>query len=405
MNKNKLLNGVRILDLSRILAGPWATQLLADYGAEVIKVERPNQGDDTRSWGPPWNKNQSNSPTRDAAYFFSTNRNKRSFTCDFSTQEGATIIKDLVKYCDVVIENFKVGTLRKFKLNKQELKKIKPELIYCSITAYSKDSSKSHQPGYDAMIQASAGLMSITGEKDGQPQKVGVAISDIMAGMYAVSAILASLYQREQNGEIQDINVPLFDSQVSWLANQNMNYLIGGINPLREGTAHPNIAPYQVFSTEDGDIMLAVGNDNQFERLLECFCEKDYTLINKFNKNSQRIENKEELVNFISKYLERHSTSYWLALFEEKGIPCGPINDIAQVFNSDYAKEQNLVRYGNNKYNKKIPTVANPIRFSDYDIQYDKAAPALGEHTTTILKGLLNYTEKEIKALKVKNII
>jgi crotonobetainyl-CoA:carnitine CoA-transferase CaiB-like acyl-CoA transferase len=335
MNKKKLLNGVRILDLSRILAGPWATQLLADYGAEVIKVERPNQGDDTRNWGPPWKVNQLNNQRRDAAYFFSTNRNKRSLTCDFSTQEGAAIVKDLVKYCDVVIENFKVGTL----------------------------------------------------------------------GMYAVSAILASLYQREQNGEIQDINVPLFDSQVSWLANQNMNYLIGGINPAREGTAHPNIAPYQVFPTKDEDIMLAVGNDNQFERLMECFGDIEENLINKFNKNSQRIENKEELINFLSERLKMHSASYWLTLFDEKSIPCGPINDIAQVFNSDYAKEQNLVRYGKNKHNKKIPTVANPIRFSDYDTQYDNAAPTLGEHTNLILKKLLNYTDEEIKTLKVKNII
>ena len=405
MIKKKLLNGVRILDLSRILAGPWATQLLADYGAEVIKVERPTQGDDTRNWGPPWKVNQLNNQRRDAAYFFSTNRNKRSLTCDFSTQEGAAIVKDLVKYCDVVIENFKVGTLRKFKLNKQELKKIKPDLIYCSITAYAEDSNQSHQPGYDAMIQASAGLMSITGEKDGKPQKVGVAIADIMAGMYAVSAILASLYQREQNGEIQDINVPLFDSQVSWLANQNMNYLIGGINPTQEGTAHPNIAPYQVFPTKDEDIMLAVGNDNQFERLIECFGGVEENLINKFNKNSQRVENKEELINFLSERLKMHSASYWLTLFDEKSIPCGPINDIAQVFNSDYAKEQNLVRYGKNKHNKKIPTVANPIRFSDYDTQYDNAAPTLGEHTNLILKKLLNYTDEEIKILKVKNII
>jgi len=405
MNKMKLLNGVRILDLSRILAGPWATQLLADYGAEVIKVERPKQGDDTRSWGPPWKDSQRNNQRRDAAYFFSTNRNKRSVTCDFSTNEGAAIIKNLVKHSDVLIENFKKGTLKKYKLNKQELKKIKPSLIYCSITAFSEDSNQSHQPGYDAMIQASGGLMSVTGEKNGKPQKVGVAISDIMAGMYAVSAILASLYQREQSGKIQDINVPLFDTQISWLVNQNMNYLIGGINPTREGTAHPNIVPYQAFAAKNGDIMLAVGNDKQFARLMECFGAPGKDLINEFKNNSQRIENKCKLIEFLSKNIEKKPMLYWLDLFEEKSIPCGPINDIEQVFNSDYVKEQNLVRYGNNKDNNDIPTVANPIKFSDFDIQYDNAAPTLGEHTDLILKKLLNYTDKEIKTLKAKDVI
>ena len=290
MKDKQLLKGIRVLDLSRILAGPWATQLLADYGAEVIKIERPNYGDETRKWGPPWNSDKNNKRS-DAAYFYAANRNKQSLTCDISKPQGQTIIKELASKSDVLVENFKSGTLNKYGLNIEELRKIKSDIIYCSITAYGNKSSKKTEPGYDAMIQASAGLMSITGEKQGNPQKVGVAISDIMAGMYAATAILGSLFQRLETGVIQDINVPLFDSQVAWLANQNMNFLIGGKVPERMGNAHPNIAPYQSYNTKDGEIMIAIGSDKQFSKFIKFIqCESSSNIKN-FKTNNQRIDN------------------------------------------------------------------------------------------------------------------
>ena len=290
MKDEQLLNGVRILDLSRILAGPWATQLLADFGAEVIKIERPNYGDETRKWGPPWNSDRDNKRS-DAAYFYAANRNKQSLTCDISKPEGQAIIKELVSKSDVLVENFKSGTLNKYGLNIEELRKINSDIIYCSISAYGNKSSRKTEPGYDAMIQASAGLMSITGEKQGNPQKVGVAISDIMAGMYAATAILGSLFQRLKTGISQDINIPLYDSQVAWLANQNMNFLIGGKAPERMGNAHPNIAPYQSYNTKDGDIMIAIGSDEQFSKFIKLIECENLKIKNHFKRNHQRVDN------------------------------------------------------------------------------------------------------------------
>lgn len=405
MRNNPLLKGVRILDMSRILAGPWATQLLADYGAEVIKIEKPKVGDDTRQWGPPWLSGKKRLDNSDAAYFLSTNRNKRSLTCDFSTKEGALIIKKLIKSCDILIENYRAGTLEKYGLGEKQLKKINSKLIYCSITAFSETSSKSDESGYDAMIQASGGLMSITGEKEGKPQKSGVAIADIMAGMYAVTAILASLYQREKNHEGQRINIPLYDTQVAWLANQSMNYLIGGEIPVREGTGHPNIVPYQTFSTNDGEIMLAIGNDGQFKRLMTVLNETNTKFINKFKTNEQRIVNKEEIINFLQVIFIKNNANHWLSLFREHGIPCGPINNIQEVFNDSYSKERNIVRYTVTSDNEKVPTVANPVTFSSYKIQYNRAPPKLSEHTNEILKENLGYSDTEIEKLRSKNIV
>lgn len=403
MSSKKLLEGIKIIDMSRILAGPWATQILADYGADVIKIEKPVNGDDTRKWGPPW-LDQDNEKS-DAAYFFAANRNKRSLTCDFSTDEGANIIKKLVASCDVVIENYKPGTLDRYGLSQAQLNEINNKIVYCNITAFSEESSRSHEPGYDAMIQASAGLMSITGEQNGSPQKVGVAIADIMAGMYAVSAILAALYRREYEGTGQRINIPLFDSQVAWLANQNMNYLIGGEIPQREGTGHPNIAPYQSFITKDGHIMLAVGNDNQFESLMKCLKINDQITINRFKKNSQRIDNRHDLVFLLSEILLKDTTSSWLKLFKKNNIPSGPINDLNQVFNDEYTIERNMVRYINRGDKQSIPSVANPVNFSNYEVKYDRAPPSLGEHTEEILYEYLGYTSDQIKELRDKEII
>jgi len=400
-----LLEGIRVLDMSRVLAGPWATQLLADYGAEVIKIEKPNVGDDTRQWGPPWLSGDKRVNRSDAAYFLAANRNKRSITCDFSTKEGASIIKELVKSCDILIENYRPGTLDKYGLGEEQLKKINTNLIYCSITAFSETSSKSNESGYDAMIQASGGLMSITGEIGGKPQKTGVAIADIMAGMYAVSAVLASLYRREQDKRGQRINIPLFDSQVAWLANQSMNYLVGGRVPKREGSGHPNIVPYQTFSTSDGDIMLAVGNDNQFNQLMKCLGETDELSIKRFKKNSQRIDNKDEIVNRLQDIFHKENTQYWLYLLKTKGIPCGPINNIHEVFEDSYTKERDILKHIITSAGDKIPTVANPVSFSNYDIHYDKAPPLLGEHTDEILREILDLSASDIDKLRDKNII
>ena len=404
MKNNQLLKGVRILDLSRILAGPWATQLLADYGAEVIKVERPNTGDDTRKWGPPWNFDKDNKRS-DAAYFYAANRNKQSLTCDISKPEGQVIIKQLVSSSDVLVENFKFGTLNKYGLNIEELRKINSDIIYCSISAYSNKSSRKMEPGYDAMIQASAGLMSITGAKNGNPQKVGVAVSDIMAGMYAATAILASLFQRLEKGVTQDINVPLYDSQVAWLANQNMNYLIGGKTPERMGNAHPNISPYQSYNTKDGDIMIAIGSDEQFRKFIKLIQCENLEEIKNFKSNHQRIDNIDKLNQIISKKLIKESTSYWLELFKLSSIPCGPINNIEEVFNDEYAKEQQFVHFGHNKSHNSIPTVTNPVKFSNHESIYNQAAPDLGEHKHYILSKLLNYSDDEITSLESKNII
>ena len=403
MTNKRLLEGIKIIDMSRILAGPWATQLLADYGADVIKIEKPSKGDDTRHWGPPW-LDRDNEES-DAAYFFAANRNKRSLTCDFSNREGANIIKQLVATCDVVIENFKPGTLEKYGLGQAQLNAINNKLIYCNITAFSEDSSRANEPGYDAMIQAAAGLMSLTGEKDGAPQKVGVAITDIMAGMYAVSAILAALFRREQDNTGQRINIPLFDSQVAWLVNQNMNYLIGDKIPQREGSAHPNIAPYQSFATKDSHIMLAVGNDNQFACLMKCLEVHELNILNKFRKNSQRVDNKQDLIIFLSELLIKHTTQYWLQLFNKNNIPCGPINNLEQVFNDEYTIERDMVRHINRHDYQSIPSVANPVKFSNYNITYDKAPPSLGEHTNKILTENLSYTAEQIKELRDKEII
>ena len=404
MKDEQLLNGVRILDLSRILAGPWATQLLADFGAEVIKIERPNYGDETRKWGPPWNSDRDNKRS-DAAYFYAANRNKQSLTCDISKPEGQAIIKELVSKSDVLVENFKSGTLNKYGLNIEELRKINSDIIYCSISAYGNKSSRKTEPGYDAMIQASAGLMSITGEKQGNPQKVGVAISDIMAGMYAATAILGSLFQRLKTGISQDINIPLYDSQVAWLANQNMNFLIGGKAPERMGNAHPNIAPYQSYNTKDGDIMIAIGSDEQFSKFIKLIECENLKIKNNFKRNHQRVDNIKELNDIISNKLIMKETSFWLELFKKNSIPCGPINNIEEVFNDDYAEEQQFVHFGDNKTHNSIPTVKNPVKFSNHETIYTQAAPVLGEHKHYILRNLLNYSDDEITSLESKNII
>jgi formyl-CoA transferase len=405
---NGALAGIRVLDLSRVLAGPWASQLLADYGADVIKVERPVEGDDTRAWGPPWLKDRERNDTTDSAYFLSANRNKRSMTANLAHPEGRRIIRDLAGTCDVFVENFRVGTLKRFGLDYKSLHVLNPALVYCSISAYGQSGSRSDKPGYDAMIQASAGFMSITGSADeegGSPQKAGVAIADIMAGMYATTAILAALLARAGNGEGQHIDVPLYDSQVAWLANQNMNYLVGGMIPGRQGTSHPNIVPYQTFATADGHLALAIGNDRQFRACMECLGLRDVTYDTRFANNSSRVTNRELLVPLIADKFKLQPTSTWLAELADCGVPVGPINTIQDVFTEEYADERQLVRLLHRDDVGDIPTVANPVGFSGTPVTYRNAPPRLGEHTSEILARDLGYTSDQISTLRESGAI
>jgi crotonobetainyl-CoA:carnitine CoA-transferase CaiB-like acyl-CoA transferase len=391
-----------VLDLSRVLAGPWASQLLGDYGAEVIKVERPGTGDDTRHWGPPWLCDPDGRQTEESAYFLSANRNKRSITIDLANPSGKCVVRELAAKSDVVIENFRVGTLARYGLDWATLGKLFPTLIYCSISAYGQTGPRAGEAGYDAMMQASAGLMSITGAPDdegGTPQKVGVAVSDIMAGMYAATAILAALQARHGTGRGQHIDVPLFDSQVAWLANQAMNYLVSAEVPQRLGTAHPNIVPYQAFATSDGFLMLAVGNDRQFRACVQCLGCAELAVDPRFATNAMRVDNRHALIGVLADRFRQRSTSDWLELLREQGIPAGPINDLAEVFSSAQARDARLVRQVPHPVSGQLPLVANPVRFSATPVEYRCAPPLLGQHTTTVLREELGYGDAEIAAL------
>jgi crotonobetainyl-CoA:carnitine CoA-transferase CaiB-like acyl-CoA transferase len=394
---------IRVLDLSRVLAGPWATQLLGDYGADVVKVERPGAGDDTRHWGPPWLQEPGGGSGRESAYFLATNRNKRSLTIDLSSAAGQELVGELAATADVIVENFKSGTLERWGLEPERLRRENPGLIVCTISAFSRDSSRAGEPGYDAMIQAAGGLMSITGspqEEGGQPQKVGVAIADIMCGMYAATAIIAALHERSGSGRGQSIEVPLYDSQVAWLANQAMNFLVGGVVPGRLGTAHPNIVPYQAFSTADGYIMIAVGNDRQFADCMRCCGLPDLAEDARFRRNEDRLANRAELVTLMSGVLAGESSAHWSAELTACGVPCSPINDIGQVFCSDYANERGMVRTVPHPYDSGLPTVANPVRFAADAVDYRAAPPLLGQHSGEVLTDWLGYSAKTISELE-----
>ena len=394
------LKNIRVLDMSRVLAGPWATQLLGDYGADVIKIERPNSGDDTRHWGPPWLGKDAG----ESAYFLSANRNKRSVTVNIASENGQELLRELVQKCDVLIENYKVGTLQRYGLGADEMLALNPRLIYCSISAFGQTGSRSDEPGYDAMIQASGGLMSITGNP-GEPQKVGVAISDIMAGMYASTAILAALNARASSGAGQYIDVPLYDSQVAWLANQNMNFLIGGKIPQPMGNAHPNLVPYQTFATSDGCMMLAVGNDRQFVNCCNAIGLTQLASDSRFTNMSQRVENRDQLIPMFEAVLRNESTSHWLTELRACGVPAGPVNDIGEVLTNEYAQERQLVGYFDNGNEDSVPYVANPVEFSATPVDHTRAPPLLGEHTDEVLRELLGYSDAQIEALRKSEVI
>jgi crotonobetainyl-CoA:carnitine CoA-transferase CaiB-like acyl-CoA transferase len=398
------LKNLRVLDMSRVLAGPWAGQLLGDYGADVVKVERPGVGDDTRQWGPPWLGENGG----ESGYFLSANRNKRSITVDIADSVGQDLIRELAARADVLIENYKVGTMERYGLGSKTLLKSNPGLIYCSISAFGQTGPRAAEPGYDAMIQASAGLMSITGpppEESGGPQKVGVAISDIMAGMYASTAILAAINARTETGTGQHIDVPLYDSQVAWLANQNMNFLIGGESPGRMGTAHPNLVPYQAFRSSDGEFMLAVGNDRQFTAVCNAVDLPELAEDVLFSTMSARLANRSALIPLLEGRFRQRTTAAWLARLRDVGVPAGPINDIGEVLTNEHAVERQLVRHVLNSNDDAVPLVANPVDFSATPVCYQKAPPLLGEHTNEVLREWLGYSDAQIQGLRKDDVI
>lgn len=397
------LSHIKVLDLSRILAGPWAGQMLADFGAEVIKVERPGCGDDTRGWGPPFVKDEDGNPT-DAAYFHSANRGKQSIAIDMTTTTGQALIKRLVAEVDVVIENYKVGGLKKYGLDYDSLKSSNPGLVYCSVTGFGQDGPYAERAGYDFMIQAMGGLMSVTGEPDGQPMKVGVALVDVMTGLYACNAIQAALLHRTETGIGQHIDMALLDVQVATLANQAMNYLVGGKPPVRLGNAHPNIVPYEAFPTADGHIILAVGNDGQFARFCRLAGVPELAENPAFVTNSLRVENRDDLTPLVAELMTGQSSDWWLENLSDCGVPCGPINTLDKVFDDQQVKHRQMQIDLPHPKGGTVPSVANPVKFSETPIEYNSAPPLLGQHTNDVLAGI-GLSEDEIAKLKVEKVI
>ncbi|MGB2465157.1 MAG: CaiB/BaiF CoA transferase family protein [Porticoccaceae bacterium] len=402
------LTGYKVLDMSRVLAGPWAGQMLADLGAEVIKIERPNQGDDTRHWGPPYLQDKDGNPTTDAAYFFCTNRGKQSITLDITQPEGQEIIRQLALQCDVLIENYKVDGLKKYGLDYHSLANINPRLIYCSITGFGQTGPYAERPGYDFLIQGMGGLMSITGEPDsenGGPVKVGVAVTDLFTGLYAANAIQGALLERHQSGLGQYIDLALLDVQAAVLANQASNYLIGGSVPGRLGNAHPNIVPYQAFATSDGHIILAVGNDSQFERLCAVLQHPEWATHSDYASNSARVKNRRQLCSEIGRCLVQRSSEEWLQLLEQQAVPCGPINTIDQVFQDPQILARNMLVSLEDERAGKVQLVGNPINYSRTAIEYAVPPPSLGDDTADVLGEYLKYTELQIETLRNKSVI
>jgi crotonobetainyl-CoA:carnitine CoA-transferase CaiB-like acyl-CoA transferase len=398
------LANIKVVDLSRILAGPWASQMLADMGAEVIKVERPQKGDDTRFWGPPFIRQQSEEQPPQAVYFHCVNRNKQSIAIDITQEQGQQVIKDLIAKADVLIENYKVGGLAKYGLDYQSVKEINPRLVYCSITGFGQSGPSAHKAGYDAMIQGEGGLMSITGEPEGMPMKVGVALVDVMTGLYSCNAVLAALMARHNSNQGQHIDIALLDVQVAALANQGMNYLATEKNPQRLGNGHPNIVPYQTFSTQDGSIILAIGNDNQFIKFCEVAQCSNIAEDPLFATNAKRVINRDKLIPILACKLASNISQWWIEQLEQVAVPCGPVNTLEQVFNHPQIKHREMVKQVPNLQGELIDTIASPINLSATPLQYNSASPDLGQHSYQVLSKNLNYSEVRISKL-FKNAI
>ena len=392
------LKGIRVLDLSRVLAGPFVTQLLGDLGAEIIKVEAPGRGDETRSWGPPFADGE-------AAYYLSVNRNKKSVTVNLKTPEGVDILKKLAKISDVFIENFKVGGLKKYGLDYESIKKENPRIIYVSITGFGQTGPYKDRPGYDFIIQGMCGVMSVTGEPEGEPMKVGVAWTDVITGLFAGNAILAALFEREKSGMGQYIDISLLDSAIAAMVNQASNYLISGIPPRRYGNAHPNIVPYQAFKTKDSYMILAVGNDSQFKKFCEVAGRNDLAENPDFSTNPLRVKNRNKLIPIIKEVMLTRTTAEWCADLVKAKVPCGPIYNMKEVFEDPHVQSREMVVKMEHPTAGEISLVGTPLKFSRTKVQFRLPPPLLGQHTDEVLHKLLGINEKTLKVYHEKGII
>jgi crotonobetainyl-CoA:carnitine CoA-transferase CaiB-like acyl-CoA transferase len=403
------LSHIRVLDLSRVLAGPWAGQNLADLGAEVIKVERPKFGDDSRTYGPPWVKDKAGQDTKDSAYFTSANRGKKSITLNISKPEGQKLARELARVSDVLIENYKFGDLARYGLAYDDLKQINPRLIYCSVTGFGQTGPYREHPGYDFMIQGMGGMMSVTGEPDGAPgggpQRAGVPVADIITGMYASIAICAAIAHRAETGVGQQLDLALLDSQIALLAYQNTNYFATGKPPKRIGNLHPNIVPYQPFKTADSSVILACGNDNLFRKFCAAAGCAELAEDPRFAGNGKRVENRAELTRSLQAVFSKRGTKEWVELLEAAGVPNGPINDMAQVFEEPQVKARGIKVEMEHPVAGRLPTVASPMRFSATPVEYTLAPPVLGQHTEEILRGLLKLDDAAIAKLRAEGIV
>jgi crotonobetainyl-CoA:carnitine CoA-transferase CaiB-like acyl-CoA transferase len=403
------LSHIRVLDLTRVLAGPWASQNLADLGAEVIKIERPGSGDDTRSWGPPFLKDKDGKETRESAYFLSVNRGKKSVTLDIATPEGGKVARELAAKCDVLLENYKVGGLAKYGLGYEDLRKINRRLVYCSVTGYGQSGPSAHLPGYDFIFQGMGGLMSITGERDGLPgggpQKVGIAVTDVMAGMYASLAVTAALLHCERTGEGQYIDLALLDTIVAFGANQISNYFHSGKLPERWGNAHPNLLPYEVFPTSDGHLILGAGNDSQWVSFCEVAERPELASEPRFKTMPDRIRNRRALIPILQDIMKRRPSRDWIERFDAANVPCGPINNYQEVFENPQVRHRGLRIEMPHPLSGTTPGVASPMRFSETPVGYERPPPLLGQHTREVLSGVLGMSADELERLAAKKII
>jgi len=394
------LSGLRVLDLTRVLAGPTCTQMLGDLGAEVIKIERPEAGDDTRGFAPPfWPE------TKESAYFIGVNRNKKSVTVDIAKPEGQALILKLLESCDILAENFKVGALAKYGLGYEQLKERFPRLIYCSITGFGQTGPYAPRPGYDALIQAMGGIMSLTGEPNGSPQKAGVPVADLFAGLYGFIGILAALNHRTATGQGQQIDIGMLDTHVAWLANQGMNYLSTGENPPRLGNQHPNISPYQEFPTKDGYLILAVGNDPTFERFCKAFGQEHLLADERFATNPKRVANRDLVTQTLTPLMKSRTTTEWVDALEALKIGCGPINTLKDVFADPHVQARNMTLEMEHGSGATVKVIANPVKLSATPPTYRSAPPVLGEHTDAVLTGLLGMSAAEIDTLRAKGVL
>ena len=395
----------RVLDLSRVLAAPWVGQNLADLGAEVIKVERPGEGDETRGWGPPWLADRDGAPTAESAYFLSANRGKKSIALDIATPEGQEIVRALAAQSDVLLENYKVGGLARYGLDYQSIRAVNPRLVYCSITGFGQDGPYAKRAGYDYMIQGMSGLMSVTGEAEGMPMKVGVAVSDLFAGMYAGLAVVSALLHRERGGAGQHIDIALLDCQIAALANQASNFHITDKPPRRMGNAHPNIVPYQALATADGHVILAIGNHRQFTEFCRIAGRPELAGDRRFADNAAKVENREALMEIVGDIMRTRTTADWLEALGAARVPCGPINDLAEVFADPQVIHRGMKIALDHPLAGKAPLTASPMRFSETPVEYALAPPLLGQHTREVLCGLLGHEDARVDDLAARGIV